>query len=592
VRDSGHTPKRRLLQAAAILLTLLAGPLLLWALDRQALGVAAEAYFGPRAVVANALVGLGALLLLWALTRRFVFSALLVAGLHWLLYMASRMKLELLAAPVGWHDRFFLSTLDRSSLALFGSYLGEQWHLVVYALGAVVVGGVVFFFEKPSFRRFGPMQAGVFVAGVALAVTLYQAAWPWTALLDDKKVRASPLNLSQAVLHTGLVGSLAHSHLVAKSKVLKIDEAALREAIAAVQPQAPAISTAPDRLPDIVVVLSESFMDPRVLSGMDQQPEAIPNVRALLDGGRGGMLMVPTYGGGTVRTEFEVLTGMPLAVLPGMDYPYATLPAKNVQGMASVLREKGYDTAAVHGNAGSFWKRRTVFRAMGFDRFITDAGFKQAGGVRDGLWYSDESMTERILHELDHDDRPSFVLAISMENHGPYDIRRKVRDPEAWSATPVPDGLEGDAERTMRNYLYHLGNADREFGRLVEEMRGRGRPFIVAFFGDHLPAMPEVYEPLGFVDGGAPEQQRVPWVLVSSEDDAPLQAASRPLHSWRLGAEVLAAAGVEDPWFGFVRELGRKAEQMEPSPEKDALRNGLAAGAAARLTGRFEEFAK
>lgn len=135
MRDSGHTPKRRLLQAAAILLTLLAGPLLLWALDRQALGVAAEAYFGPRAVVANALVGLGALLLLWALTRRFVFSALLVAGLHWLLYMASRMKLELLAAPVGWHDRFFLSTLDRSSLALFGSYLGEQWHLVVYALG-------------------------------------------------------------------------------------------------------------------------------------------------------------------------------------------------------------------------------------------------------------------------------------------------------------------------------------------------------------------------------------------------------------------------------------------------------------------------
>ena len=53
----------------------------------------------------------------------------------------------------------------------------------------------------------------------------------------------------------------------------------------------------------------------------------------------------------------------------------------------------------------------------------------------------------------------------------------------------------------LQVYLRHLRNADEQLGRLRNALRARSRPYILVFYGEHLPSMPGVYDTLGFPDG-------------------------------------------------------------------------------------------
>ncbi len=84
----------------------IAFPFLLWALDQWALNVEANAYLASGSVLLrNAMPGLVVIFLLWAITRRLLFPALLVGSIHVLLYKAAAIKLDVLGTPVNLQDR-------------------------------------------------------------------------------------------------------------------------------------------------------------------------------------------------------------------------------------------------------------------------------------------------------------------------------------------------------------------------------------------------------------------------------------------------------------------------------------------------------
>jgi phosphoglycerol transferase MdoB-like AlkP superfamily enzyme len=568
----------------------------LWWFDRHALHVASEAYFSLHTVAANAAVALPAVLVVWALGRRMGAAFLLIAFLQLATYLASAKKLEILGSPVALQDFHFVTNVSWANLELLGAYLDRP---ILVLLGTVsclaaVVGA--FILERPGFGRYSLVRFGLGAAGIALVLTLHSAAWPWRSVYTRDAIRPSALSRTPEALRSGLMSSLAYRHLEASQLIFKEDPEALRRAIEMVKrpgngpvTSGGPVATVSATAPDIVVILSESFMDPRILKGMQDVPDVIPDVRALIEQGRGNSMVVPTYGGGTVRTEFEVLTGMPVAAFPGVMYPYADITRKKMPGLVDVLKRQGYSTVAVHGNSGGFWNRTNTYRSMGLDHFVTASGFPGERG-RDGGWYSDKAMTDIVLEELDKSSSPTFVFAVSIENHGPYNKALPVRNQAGWSGLELPAGLDGDAALSWRNYLYHLGNADAQFARLVEAMRRRGRPFVVAMFGDHLPSLGGAYETLGFVNGEGPRKQHVPWVIVSSQA-GPLAAAQRPIRSWQLPAEILAAGGVPgDAYFDFVREAGHRLDLAKAGGEREALESGVRAAAVARLEGRFEGY--
>lgn len=568
-----------------------------WWLDRWAIGVAPDAYLAFRTVLGNSLIGLLLAIALTALTRRALFSMLVIAVLHALLCIASRLKLSILGDPVALQDLYFLTSIDRASFELFSMYLPRQGMVMLAAFAAPVLLAVLFVFERRGARPSSKIMLALRFACAAipagLLLALYFAAWPWSAVYNKHEIRPSPLNLTTAVLRGGLVGSLAYSRLQAADMTFDVDTDAIKRSIALLprrphgDPDPPAVAD-PDMRPHVVVVLSESFMDPRVLSGMGELTDVIPETRRLIDAGAGGEMRVPTYGGGTVRTEFEVLTGMPVSAFPAAYYPYVNLSRKSIPGLASVLAGLGYRSVAIHGNSGTFWNRTNTYKAMGIEKFITSREFRERG-KRDGSWYSDSSMTNFILEEIEASRSPVFVAAISIENHGPYNTapeRSGIADLEAWRAIDVPAGLDEEAEIELRNYLYHLRNADAQLARLVQRLQRNDRPFVIAFFGDHLPALSHAYGALGFADGEVAERQRVPWVIVRDRR-LPEVGLAPVQESWQLAAELMARAGLPSGrYLGLAHAVAR--EINGGSPDADVLRAGLDAAANANITGGLE----
>ena len=568
----------------------------IWWLDRWALGVSFDAYLGLERVVANAAVGLVAICLLAALSRRLLFPIVVVSGVTVLVYIASAIKLTQLGIPLVLQDAYFVTGLDLSSLRMLSKYIHSPMTLLASVVGGIGLLGGLYWLDTPWCRPRAGIRLIVLGSATALILSLYFAVWPWSHWYDSKHIRPSPLAMTPAVLHGGLIASMVYYHGVHRNQTFIVDEKALKVALDLVEhsPEAMASSlseTAPK--PDVVIVLSESFMDPRMIKGLDQVADIIPGVRAQIAAGNGGYMLAPTYGGGTVRTEFEILTGMPVAAFPTVYSPYVDLTPGFLPGIFSVFEKHGYASFAIHGNSGAFWNRTNTYEAMGIDRFITQGAFVKNGARQDGNWWSDQDMTDMVLAELERAEKPTVALAISIENHGPYDSKTTVLDPAGREAIEIPTGTSAATATELRNYFYHLRHADQAFTHLLDSLKARQRPFVLLFFGDHLPALNDVYGELGLVDGREPKEQDVPWVMVTGGLPVPPRSVKDPIFAWQLSAMLLETAGIQgDPYFTFIGKLGPYLEPAGRPGSDPRLVSGLHAAANARLNDRFEDYVR
>lgn len=583
--DKRPAPWMRGLETLVLVLLCAFGfALLAWRLDRHIIGVAPDAYLGWWTFV-NALPGLTAVCFVFALTRRPVFSFVMVGALQTLVYQASSTKLAVLGEPLGLQDLYFVTHLDRASFAVLSGYVERPVTLVAALLVVAAALVALWRMERPAFRIARPVQIVLLAGSVFLLHGLAVAGQPWKGIYDAQKLRPSRFEAMPAILHGGLMSSLVYTHKRNLNTFQTYDERALRTLVGAMPPRPKPVAAGAGR-PDIVVVLSESLFDPHILKGMDALPDVIPNLRAAIERGRGGTMAVPAYGGGTVRTEFEVLTGMPMAAFPTANYPYVTLVRERIPSLVSQLERHGYRTVAIHGNAGSFWNRTNTYKAIGFDKFIDEDKFPK-NARRDGRYLSDEAMTELMIRELDASQSPTFVFALSMQAHGPYEDV-KTTHAEARDAVQVPPGLDGKRALELRNYLYHIGRADHQFGRLLEHLRKRTRPAVVLFFGDHLPALPDTFKAVGFVDATPANEQLVPWAMIRT--DMPDAGPQGQLQSWMLPGNVLELAGLgDDPYFAMTVQASQlfqnaqKAKFMEIEP-------GMQAAAVARLNRSLDAY--
>lgn len=258
----------------------------------------------------------------------------------------------------------------------------------------------------------------------------------------------------------------------------------------------PSISKASHPLPDLVIVQSESFFDPRPLSPWIR-PEVLTHFdQACANATLHGKLSVPSWGANTMRSEFSFLTGIAPQTMGIHQFnPYRRATRLPLRALPQVFREAGYKTTCIHPHSARFFRRDRAFPNLGFDRFIDSREF--ADGKRVGPYISDESVTDKLLDVLSATAGPAFLFVITMENHGPLHLERvEQQQMESLYSDTLPQAC-GD----LGVYLRHLKNADRQLGRLREALHSRNRPFVLVFYGEHLPSMPDVYEELGFPDG-------------------------------------------------------------------------------------------
>lgn len=285
-----------------------------------------------------------------------------------------------------------------------------------------------------------------------------------------------------------------------------------------------------DRLPDIVAVQSESFCDARRLWD-SIRPDVLANFdRTIAGATRHGRLGVPAWGANTMRTEFGFLTGIAADGLGIHRFnPYRRYARRPVNSLASLLKALGYHTVCIHPHPVSFFARDRVYPQLGFDEFIDVQRFDRTETC--GPYICDAAVTRMIRQILDTSEKPVFVFAITMENHGPYRLESVTSDDaDRLYTKPPPDDFAD-----LSVYLRHLTNADTMLGELTGAVEQQSRPGVVCWFGDHVPSMPRVYADTGYSDA------RTDYLIWQGTDGDPRH---EDLAVDQLGAALLTVAGL------------------------------------------------
>jgi phosphoglycerol transferase MdoB-like AlkP superfamily enzyme len=556
---------RRLIPPVAAVLVLTLAFVLLTGLVDGGVGVTPLRIFDqPRFLLANAWPGLLLAGVLLAISRRLLLSFGLAFLLQGLLYAVNVLKVANLGTPLLPDDFRMVGQLRKGGAHLLAGYLPHSPWPYLGLLAGVLLIVAMWRFEPPLFARHTRGKRLISGVVIALALASMLVGLPvWTRIYNAKVLWLEPWSAISTTTHSGLISSLMMYHLQYGKGKKKPDRDIAAQLISQSEPALRQSMQLPPKgeLPDIVVVQSESFFDPTIMRGYEHSDFA-PNLRRLSRSGISGALHVPTFGGGTIRTEFEVLTGLSLRYFDNLQFPYLQMSHKSVPSLVRALKAHGYDTMALHGNDPAFWNRTTAFKSLGFDRFVSQSSFPP-NAAKDGTYMSDSAMTDEIMAQLKDQGPPQFVFAISIEAHGPYDV--EPANPAERDSIPVPAGITGKDKLELQNYLYHLKHADAELGRLVAWLAQRQRPSLVLFYGDHLPALSNSYQTTGFVNGRDMLSQAGTWLLVDPHQHG------KPQHedtaAWLLPGKLLEQAGIhDDPYFALTELVGSSLIDLTAAP--------------------------
>ena len=153
-----------------------------------------------------------------------------------------------------------------------------------------------------------------------------------------------------------------------------------------------------------------------------------------------------------------------------------------------LLKEKGYYTFSMHGNAGSAWNRDIMHKHMGYDKFYSKKEYNIDEEI--GLGLSDKSFFRQSVDKLEKINNKYdkwYGLLIMLTNHTPFS---DIGDHSTYSVNiKNADGIEEPyLEGTkMGNYLKSVHYADEAIGELMQALEQKGLldDTIIVLYGDH-----------------------------------------------------------------------------------------------------------
>ncbi|MCR4746462.1 MAG: LTA synthase family protein [Lachnospiraceae bacterium] len=244
-------------------------------------------------------------------------------------------------------------------------------------------------------------------------------------------------------------------------------------------------------MPDIIVIMNETFSDPAVNGEIKTNEDYMPFVHSLQNGAENtqtGYLNMSVLGGNTANSEFEFLTGDSMAFLPQSSIAYQQLIHKDNDTLASYLKTFGYSTLVMHPYLSSGWNRTSVYPKFGFDdMYFLDGYFDKFSDVKYIREYvSDESHYDRIIKEVEErsSNGPVFSFNITMQNHCGYDDKY---DNLPWQIRVADTDDEDEDLIRLNNYINLIKLSDSALEDFIDYYKKVERPTLIVFFGDHQP---------------------------------------------------------------------------------------------------------
>ncbi|HDR4562369.1 LTA synthase family protein [Bacillus cereus] len=312
--------------------------------------------------------------------------------------------------------------------------------------------------------------------------------------------------------------------------------------------------------PNIIFIMSEAFWDPTKLTNLSFSEDPVPNLHHYIENFPGGQTIAPTFGGNTANTEFEALTGYSMSLLmPGsIPYQQAIPSQKEIPSIASELKKQGYYASAIHAFNRSFYKRDDVYKTLGFDHFNAEDTMKNTEVVGDNI--GDLSMSKEIIDELNKRKQPTFIHAVTMQNHFPYK-----ENMFGENKIEISGLTEEESKAELEAYTEGVRLSDEALQYLIEQLDDLERPTLVVFFGDHLPLLgtnKSIYKEAGYIENEETVSERLAMaetpLLMYANFDLPNDNLGlvSPIYFSNL---VFDYAGLnKSPYYQFLSEMHKE----------------------------------
>jgi hypothetical protein len=237
---------------------------------------------------------------------------------------------------------------------------------------------------------------------------------------------------------------------------------------------------------DIVVFLQESQFNPATIAGCPASLCELDAFRAGTGTIARGPLQVPTFGGGTWKSEFAFQTGVPHSTFgPAGEFaPFNIAPGTH-RSFARSLKAAGYRTIALYPTRGGMMNGRAAYAGYGFDEFYDAAQLGLPGGydTPDALVHA--AAREVLARERVH-DQPVFLFVLTIFNHAEHGVRM-ARVPAALTAEAARHMASSQEAKSVADYLWRTQAFQHEEQLTRAAVLGGQRAAIFAWFGDHQP---------------------------------------------------------------------------------------------------------
>ena len=242
--------------------------------------------------------------------------------------------------------------------------------------------------------------------------------------------------------------------------------------------------------PHIIMIMNEAFSDVIVKDLIyTNKNDPLKNFKRISQEGLSGYITVSSFGGGTANTEFDVLTGCMTQNLNKTMASSFRFVRKDFNSLPRFFSSYGYRTQFIHPGQSWFYNRENVYKYLGIsehvfaERFIKPIDYK-------GSLVSDDAVVNKIIqqyknHLNTNKQTPFLNFTVTIQNHMPYDNNKYGWQQIEQIKTKVP--ISDTAYEILSCYVTGLKDADRSLGKLVEFLSIRQEPFVLVFFGDHLP---------------------------------------------------------------------------------------------------------
>lgn len=241
------------------------------------------------------------------------------------------------------------------------------------------------------------------------------------------------------------------------------------------------ISDFKEALPNVIVVMNESFADLQSVFDFDILEDNIPYFREFIDGENvvSGVVHSSKYGGGTSNVEYEFLTQNTTAFLPTGSIPFQQYISRDIKSsIVGNMNRLNYNSYGIHSWYKNGYSRGKVYNLLQFNNQL----FKESmPGLRNEIneYPSDISTYEYWFDIMDNkpDYERNFTFIVTMQNHLPFNSIDYTR------TQYVLDDLD------LNSYLQYESLSDFALKDLIEFIEEYEEDTVLLFFGDHQPSL-------------------------------------------------------------------------------------------------------